>query len=88
VTSQERGAAQEGLGSGTIASYSVAIPAAMIANTSCKPRNSWFQKSAPIEHFYRFLCRAEKATAYAEAHLNRTANLGLPSLVWKSSRSA
>jgi hypothetical protein len=30
VTSQERGAAQEGLGSCTIASYSVAIPAAMI----------------------------------------------------------
>jgi len=59
VTSQERGAAQEGLGSGTIASYSVAIPAAMIANTSCKPGNSWFQKSAPIEHFYRFLCRAD-----------------------------
>jgi hypothetical protein len=59
VTSQERGAAQEGLGSGTIASYSVAIPAAMIANTSCKPGNSWFQKSAPIEYFYRFLCRAE-----------------------------
>jgi hypothetical protein len=58
VTSQERGAAQEGLGSGTIASYSVAIPAAMIANTSCKPGNSWFQKSAPIEYFYRFLCRA------------------------------
>jgi hypothetical protein len=29
VTSQERGAAREGLGSGTIASYSVAIPAAM-----------------------------------------------------------
>jgi hypothetical protein len=40
VTSQERGASQEGLGSGTIASYSVAIPAAMIANTSCKPGNS------------------------------------------------
>jgi len=39
VTSQERGAAQEGLGSGTIASYSVARPAAMIANTSCKPGN-------------------------------------------------
>ena len=58
VTSQETGAAQEGLGSGTIASYSVAIPAAMIANTSCKPGNRWFQKSAPIEHFYRFLCRA------------------------------
>jgi hypothetical protein len=30
----------------------------------------------------------EKAAAYAEEHLKRTANLGLPSLVWKSSRSA
>jgi hypothetical protein len=30
----------------------------------------------------------EKAAAYAEAHLKRTANLELPSLVWKRSRSA
>ena len=30
----------------------------------------------------------ERATAYAEEHLRRIANLELPSLVWKSSRSA
>jgi hypothetical protein len=30
----------------------------------------------------------EKAVAYAEAHLKRMANLELPSLVWKKSRSA
>jgi hypothetical protein len=30
----------------------------------------------------------EKAAAYAEAHLKQTANLQLPSLVWKTSRSA
>ena len=30
----------------------------------------------------------EKAAAYAEAHLKQTANLELPSLVWKRSRSA
>jgi hypothetical protein len=30
----------------------------------------------------------EKAVAYAEAHLKRVANLELPSLVWKRSRSA
>jgi hypothetical protein len=30
----------------------------------------------------------EKAVAYAEAHLRRMANLELPSLVWKKSRSA
>jgi len=30
----------------------------------------------------------EKAAAYAEAYLKRTANLELPRLVWKRSRSA
>ena len=30
----------------------------------------------------------EKAAAYAEAHLRQTANLELPALVWKRSRSA
>jgi hypothetical protein len=30
----------------------------------------------------------EKAAAYAEAHLKQTANLELPSLIWKRSRSA
>jgi hypothetical protein len=29
----------------------------------------------------------EKATAYAKAHLERVANLDLPPLVWKKSRS-
>jgi hypothetical protein len=30
----------------------------------------------------------ERAAAYAEAHLRQTANLELPALVWKRSRSA
>ena len=30
----------------------------------------------------------QKAAAYAEAHLKQTANLRLPALVWKRSRSA
>jgi hypothetical protein len=30
----------------------------------------------------------EKAAAYAEAHLKKIANLELPTLVWKRSRSA
>lgn len=30
----------------------------------------------------------ERAAAYAEEHLRKIANLELPSLVWKSSRSA
>jgi hypothetical protein len=30
----------------------------------------------------------EKTAAYAEAYLQRTANLTLPSLIWKRSRSA
>ena len=30
----------------------------------------------------------EKAAAYAEAHLKRIANLELPPLMWKRSRSA
>jgi site-specific DNA recombinase len=30
----------------------------MVANPSSKPRGLWFQKPAPIEHFYEFLCRA------------------------------
>jgi hypothetical protein len=30
----------------------------MVANPSSKPRSTWFQKPAPIEHFYRFSCRA------------------------------
>ena len=32
-------------------------------NHPCKPRSPWFQKPAPIEHFYRFLHRAKNPSA-------------------------
>jgi hypothetical protein len=43
---------------------------------------------APSESVDDIELGKEKAAAYAEEHLKRTGNLGLPSLVWKSSRSA
>jgi hypothetical protein len=43
--------AQEGLGPDTIASYSVAIPAAMIANTSCKLGKADFRNPRQLSTF-------------------------------------
>jgi hypothetical protein len=46
---------------------------------------SWIAPSKPVDDIEQ---GKEKAAAYAEAHLKRIANLELPSLVWKRSRSA
>jgi hypothetical protein len=46
---------------------------------------NWVAPSEPVDDIEQ---GKEKAAAYAEAHLKRMANLDLPSLVWKKSRSA
>ena len=46
---------------------------------------NWIAPSEPVDDIEQ---GKEKAAAYAEAHLKRMANLELPSLVWKRSRSA
>jgi hypothetical protein len=46
---------------------------------------NWVAPSESVEDIEQ---GKEKAAAYAEAHLKRMANLELPSLVWKKSRSA
>jgi hypothetical protein len=46
---------------------------------------SWIAPSEPVEDIEQ---GKEKAAAYAQAHLSRIANLELPTLVWKRSRSA
>jgi hypothetical protein len=43
---------------------------------------------APSEFVHDIEQGTERAAAYAEEHLRKIANLELPSLVWKSSRSA
>ena len=45
---------------------------------------SWIAPSEPVNDIGQ---GKEKAATYAEAHLKRVANLELPSLVWKRSRS-
>jgi hypothetical protein len=45
----------------------------------------WIAPSEPVDDIE---LGKEKAAACAEAHLKRVANLELPSLVWKKSRSA
>ena len=55
---------------------------ASVYNVNAK---NWLAPSEPVDDIEQ---GKEKAAAYAEAHLKRTANLGLPSLVWKRSRSA
>jgi hypothetical protein len=46
---------------------------------------TWIAPSEPVEDIEQ---GKERAAARAEAHLKRTANLELPPLVWKRSRSA
>jgi hypothetical protein len=46
---------------------------------------NWIAPSEPVDDIEQ---GKEKAAAYAAAHLKGTANLGLSSLVWKSSRTA
>jgi hypothetical protein len=46
---------------------------------------SWIAPSEPVDDIEQ---GKEKAAAYAEAYLKRIANLELPKLVWKRSRSA
>jgi hypothetical protein len=55
---------------------------ASVYNVNAK---TWVAPSEPVDDIEQ---GKEKAAAYAEAHLKRTANLELPSLVWKRSRSA
>ena len=55
---------------------------ASVFNVNAK---TWVAPSEPVDDIEQ---GKEKAAAYAEAHLKRTANLELPSLVWKKSRSA
>jgi hypothetical protein len=55
---------------------------ASVYNVNAK---NWVAPSEPVNDIEQ---GKEKAAAYAEAHLKRTANLELPSLVWKKSRSA
>jgi hypothetical protein len=45
---------------------------------------SWIAPSEPVADIEQ---GKEKAAAYAQTHLKQTANLDLPSLVWKKSRS-
>jgi len=46
---------------------------------------NWIAPSEPVDDIEQ---GKERAATYAEAYLRRIANLELPSLVWKSSRSA
>jgi hypothetical protein len=55
---------------------------ASVYNVNAK---TWIAPSEPVDDIDQ---GKEKAAAHAEAHLKRTANLELPSLVWKRSRSA
>jgi len=55
---------------------------ASVFNVNAK---TWVAPSEPVDDIEQ---GKEKAAAYAEAHLRRTANVELPSLVWKKSRSA
>jgi hypothetical protein len=55
---------------------------ASVYNVNAK---NWVAPSEPVDDIEQ---GKEKAAAHAEAHLKRTANLGLPSLVWKRSCSA
>jgi hypothetical protein len=45
---------------------------------------SWIAPSEQVDNIEQ---GKEKAAAYAEGHLKRIANLELPSLMWKKSRS-
>jgi hypothetical protein len=45
---------------------------------------SWIAPSEPVDDIEE---GKQKASIYAEAHLKQTANLELPPLVWKRSRS-
>jgi hypothetical protein len=54
---------------------------ASVFNVNAK---TWVAPSEPVDDIEQ---GKEKAAAYAEAHLRRTANVELPSLVWKKSRS-
>jgi hypothetical protein len=55
---------------------------ASVYNVNAK---NWVAPSEPVDDIAQ---GKEKAAAYAQAHLKRVANLELPSLVWKRSRSA
>jgi hypothetical protein len=55
---------------------------ASVYNVNAK---NWVAPSEPVDDIEQ---GKEKAAAHAQAHLKRTANLELPSLVWKRSRSA
>jgi hypothetical protein len=55
---------------------------ASVYNVNAK---NWIAPSEPVHDIQQ---GKEKATAYAEAHLKRVGNLGLPPLEWKKSRSA
>lgn len=55
---------------------------ASVYNVNAK---NWVAPSEPVDDIEQ---GKEKAAAYAEAHLKRAANLELPSLIWKKSRSA
>src|ERR1700746_1287650 len=46
---------------------------------------TWIAPSEPVEDIAQ---GKERAAAYAAAHLKRIANLNLPPLMWKKSRSA
>jgi hypothetical protein len=46
---------------------------------------NWVAPSEPVDDIEQ---GKEKAAAHAETHLKRMANLELPSLLWKKSRSA
>jgi len=54
---------------------------ASVYNVNAK---TWIAPSEPVDDIDQ---GKEKAAAYAEAHLQRTTNLSLPSLVWKKARS-
>jgi hypothetical protein len=55
---------------------------ASVFNVNAK---NWVAPSEPVDDIEQ---GKERAAAYAEAYLKRTADLGLPSLIWKRSRSA
>jgi hypothetical protein len=54
---------------------------ASVYNVNAK---SWLAPSETVDSIEH---GKEKAAAYAEAHLQRAANLTLPSLIWKKARS-
>lgn len=54
---------------------------ASVYNVNAK---NWVAPSESVENIEQ---GKEKAAAYAEAHLQRAANLTLPSLIWKKARS-